>query len=71
MRPSSSFNALTNARRSGFFHADPHGGNLLIRPARPNSRSPYNFEIVLLDHGKGLVSRKGSRTDDALDRPLL
>ena len=26
-------------------------GNLLIRPATPTSRSPYNFEIVLLDHG--------------------
>ncbi|QRW14873.1 ABC1 family protein [Ceratobasidium sp. AG-Ba] len=35
----------------GFFHADPHPGNLLIRPAPPGSRSPYNFEIVLLDHG--------------------
>ncbi|CEQ40464.1 SPOSA6832_02082 [Sporobolomyces salmonicolor] len=47
---------------TGFFHADlsattdfveclRHGGNLLIRPAQPGSRSPYNFEIVLLDHG--------------------
>ncbi|EJU04280.1 ABC1-domain-containing protein [Dacryopinax primogenitus] len=35
----------------GFFHADPHPGNLLIRPARKGSKSPYNFEIVLLDHG--------------------
>jgi aarF domain-containing kinase len=26
-------------------------GNLLIRPAPQISRSPYNFEIVLLDHG--------------------
>jgi aarF domain-containing kinase len=26
-------------------------GNLLIRPAASLSRSPYNFEIVLLDHG--------------------
>ncbi|SCV71311.1 BQ2448_2899 [Microbotryum intermedium] len=34
-----------------FFHADPHGGNLLIRPAEPESRSRSNFEIVLLDHG--------------------
>lgn len=28
-----------------------HLGNLLIRPAGPNSKSPYNFDIVLLDHG--------------------
>ncbi|KZS98331.1 ABC1-domain-containing protein [Sistotremastrum niveocremeum HHB9708] len=35
----------------GWFHADPHPGNLLIRPSPPHSRSPYNFEIVLLDHG--------------------
>ena len=26
-------------------------GNLLIRPAPAASKSPYNFEIVLLDHG--------------------
>jgi aarF domain-containing kinase len=26
-------------------------GNLLIRSAPAGSRSPYNFEIVLLDHG--------------------
>ncbi|KAG8848428.1 hypothetical protein FRB96_001214 [Tulasnella sp. 330] len=36
---------------NGFFHADPHAGNLLIRPAPPGSRSSYNFEIALLDHG--------------------
>lgn len=35
----------------GFFHADPHGGNVLIRPRQKNSRSAENFEIVLLDHG--------------------
>ncbi|GAA5938003.1 hypothetical protein JCM3775_002427 [Rhodotorula graminis] len=36
---------------TGFFHGDLHAGNLLIRPAQPNTRSPYNFEVVLLDHG--------------------
>lgn len=36
---------------NGWFHADPHPGNLLIRPSPPGSKSPYNFEIVLLDHG--------------------
>ena len=35
----------------GFFHADPHGGNVLIRPAPSGSRSRHNFEVVLLDHG--------------------
>ncbi|PWY98931.1 ABC1-domain-containing protein [Testicularia cyperi] len=35
----------------GFFHADPHGGNVLIRPKQPGSRSRHNFEVVLLDHG--------------------
>lgn len=28
----------------GFFHADPHGGNILIRPAPKGSRSKHNFE---------------------------
>ncbi|KAJ7346651.1 ABC1 family-domain-containing protein [Mycena albidolilacea] len=36
---------------NGWFHADPHPGNLLIRSASSNSRSAYNFEIVLIDHG--------------------
>lgn len=24
---------------------------MLVRPAPPKSKSPYNFEVVLLDHG--------------------
>ncbi|KAG8746695.1 hypothetical protein FRC10_003999 [Ceratobasidium sp. 414] len=34
-----------------YIHGYPHAGNLLIRPAPPGSRSPHNFEVVLLDHG--------------------
>jgi hypothetical protein len=34
------------------FHADPHHGNLLIRPKPRGSTSPYKFEVVLLDHGQ-------------------
>jgi aarF domain-containing kinase len=37
---------------NGFFHADPHHGNILIRPRAQNSSSPYNFDICLLDHGQ-------------------
>ncbi|KAK0485981.1 ABC1-domain-containing protein [Armillaria novae-zelandiae] len=33
---------------NGWFHAVR---NLLIRPAPQTSKSPYNFEVVLLDHG--------------------
>ncbi|KAL7422830.1 hypothetical protein Q5752_002126 [Cryptotrichosporon argae] len=36
----------------GYFHADPHHGNLLIRPRAPGSASPFNFDLVLLDHGQ-------------------
>ena len=31
-------------------HCDPHGGNLAIRP-NPNRRYPYNFDVILYDHG--------------------
>ncbi|GAA96334.1 hypothetical protein E5Q_03000 [Mixia osmundae IAM 14324] len=50
---------------NGFFHGDPHGGNLLIRPAQPHSRSPYNFEIVLLDHGLYFDVDRALRTNYA------
>ena len=31
-------------------HCDPHGGNLAIRH-NPARRQPYNFDIILYDHG--------------------
>ncbi|ODN79431.1 hypothetical protein L202_03415 [Cryptococcus amylolentus CBS 6039] len=37
---------------NGHFHADPHHGNLLVRPKAPGSTSPFNFDICLLDHGQ-------------------
>ncbi|PWN43956.1 ABC1-domain-containing protein [Ceraceosorus guamensis] len=49
----------------GFFHGDPHAGNVLIRPALPGSRSPYNFELVLLDFGLTFDIDKKLRTDYA------
>ena len=33
----------------GFVHADPHGGNLFVRPKKDGL--PGDFELVLLDHG--------------------
>ena len=41
----------SNSVFQSFLFQDPHHGNLLIRPAPDLSKSPYNFEIVLLDHG--------------------
>ncbi|KAL9526929.1 ABC1 family protein [Sphaerulina musiva] len=31
-------------------HCDPHGGNMAIR-LNSNKRKPYNFDIILYDHG--------------------
>jgi aarF domain-containing kinase len=31
-------------------HCDPHGGNIAVRH-NPDRRKPYNFDIVLYDHG--------------------
>lgn len=32
-------------------HCDPHGGNLAIRTHKPSHSQPFNFEIILYDHG--------------------
>ncbi|KAH3674875.1 hypothetical protein WICPIJ_009445 [Wickerhamomyces pijperi] len=32
-------------------HCDPHGGNLAIRSHTPTHTNPFNFEIILYDHG--------------------
>lgn len=37
---------------NGYFHADPHQGNILIRPKPKGSSSPFNYEVVLLDWGQ-------------------
>lgn len=54
----------------GFFHADPHAGNALVRfvprnsPLSRSSRPPFNFELVLGESGDPLlssISRAGAR----------
>lgn len=55
----------------GFFHADPHAGNVLIRAVPPKSElaahthSPHNFELVLLDHGLYFCIPQSLRADYA------
>lgn len=44
------FNKMIFTPNAGL-HCDPHGGNLAIRPCKPSSANPHNFEIVLYDHG--------------------
>lgn len=43
---------LTSHTHFSDFHADPHQGNILIRPKALTSSSPFNFDCVLLDHGQ-------------------
>lgn len=44
------FNRMIFTPNAGL-HCDPHGGNLAIRPCKPSSQNPHNFEIILYDHG--------------------
>ncbi len=39
-------------RRGADFHADPHQGNILIRNKPKGVKSPFNFQVVLLDWGQ-------------------
>ncbi|KAL2430429.1 ABC1 family protein MCP2 [Exophiala dermatitidis] len=45
-------------------HCDPHGGNLAIRH-NPKRRYPYNFDVILYDHGLYRVPDKKLRQDYA------
>lgn len=52
----------------GYLHADPHPGNIMVRPAGRRSLASYvaggswqPFEIVLLDHGCYLELDAGTR----------
>lgn len=45
-------------------HCDPHGGNIAIRP-NPNRRYPYNFDLILYDHGLYRMPEMKMRRDYA------
>ena len=45
---------------TGFVHADPHPGNILVRP---NPNKTNDFQIVLLDHGLYSECRDSFRVD--------
>jgi aarF domain-containing kinase len=45
-------------------HCDPHGGNIAIRH-NPGRRKPYNFDIILYDHGLYRVIPEKLRVDYA------
>ncbi|CEG78732.1 Putative Atypical/ABC1/ABC1-B protein kinase [Rhizopus microsporus] len=49
----------------GFVHCDPHPGNIFIRPAKRTRSHPYNFDVVLLDHGLYRTLTDQLRTDYA------
>ena len=42
---------LTMLVEARVFHADPHHGNFLVRPARSAHASPGDLTLVILDHG--------------------
>ncbi|KAJ3134789.1 hypothetical protein HDU90_004819 [Geranomyces variabilis] len=48
--------------RSGFIHADPHPGNLIIRPNPITGKT----QVVLLDHGLYVQCREGLKHDYAV-----
>lgn len=51
--------------RSGApLHCDPHGGNIAVRH-NPNRRYPYNFDVILYDHGLYRIPDEKLRRDYA------
>lgn len=52
---------LKQVFEDGFFHADPHPGNLYVRPKgeKPTDGTPRNFELIFIDFGMvGHISEK-------------
>jgi aarF domain-containing kinase len=45
-------------------HCDPHGGNIAIRP-NSKRRHPYNFDVILYDHGLYRIPDEKLRRDYA------
>jgi aarF domain-containing kinase len=57
------FNTMIFAKGAPL-HCDPHGGNIAIRH-NPKRRYPYNFDVVLYDHGLYRVPEEKLRRDYA------
>ena len=57
------FNTMIFAKGAPL-HCDPHGGNIAIRH-NPMRRYPYNFDIILYDHGLYRIPEEKVRRDYA------
>jgi aarF domain-containing kinase len=57
------FNTMIFAKGAPL-HCDPHGGNIAIRH-NPKRRYPYNFDVVLYDHGLYRIPEEKLRRDYA------
>lgn len=57
------FNTMIFAKGAPL-HCDPHGGNIAIRH-NPKRRYPYNFDVILYDHGLYRIPEEKLRRDYA------